>query len=105
MSETYNGISIDSMSVSDKLSSLQREITKLNELSELLKTKTETMKNSWQGEVADYILEEILKYKDAFDKIKEQNERYVTYVNKVATKYEAQDKSTTATVETNVDSF
>ena len=93
------GVNVQAKSISEKLSALKGQIAKLNELSNLISDKTEKMKDSWQGETGEYVLGEIEKYKEVFDKIKSQNSKYTKYLENMISQYSALDSSQSTSME------
>lgn len=100
-----SGINVQEKNLTDKLSSFSGEINKLNNLAAKLIDETTKLEEFWKGKNGDSAIESLKKYNTVFSKIKEQNQMYVSYVNKVIELYNSAESTTISTMETNSDSL
>ena len=86
-----DGITVQSASVSELLAQFQGEMGKLDQLLSKIDTETSNAKAIWEGDASDATLSQIEKFKQVFEAIKEQNEKYVGFLNSVIEKYTDED--------------
>ena len=98
-------ITVQSASVSSLLSEFQSEMGKLDALLNKLDSETSSAKSIWEGNASDATISEIEKFKNVFDSIKEQNEKYVSFLNSVIEKYTDEDTEEKTFVSTNDNVF
>lgn len=98
-------ITVQSASVSSLLSEFQGEMGKLDTLLNKIDKETSEAKSIWEGDASDATISAIEKFKDVFDTIKEQNEKYVTFLNSVIEKYTDEDTEEKTFVSTNDNVF
>lgn len=96
-----NGITVESGSISSMLSSFQGEMAKLDELLNKINEETSKIKTSWEGEASDSTLQEIEKFKQVFESIKQQNVKYTGFLNGVIEKYTDEDTGESSFISSN----
>ena len=98
-------ITVQSASVSSLLSEFQGEMGKLDALLNKIDKETSEAKAIWEGDASDATISAIEKFKDVFESIKEQNEKYVEFLNSVIEKYTDEDTQEKTFVTTNDNVF
>ena len=71
-----DGILVKSESISEQLIAFQEEMGKLDKLMNKIDNETTSIKSNWEGNASDNTLSEIEKFKQVFESIKSQNEKY-----------------------------
>lgn len=78
---------VNTGTISEKLSFFQGQMAKMEELFKKIDTDTDTLSQSWEGTASDSVIESVREYKEVYEKIKTQNEKYVAELNVVMEKY------------------
>ncbi len=84
--EKYNQL-VNTGTISEKLSFFQEQMTKMDELFKKIETDTDTLSQAWEGSASDSVIASVREYKDVYEKMKAQNEKYVAELNVVMEKY------------------
>ena len=87
------------------LKDFKSKMDKLDELQEALANDTNDIRNNWEGSASDSVLTEIDKFKNVFEDIKTQNEKYVSSLHTIIDNYIHEEKTNEDTVNSNIDSF
>lgn len=98
-------INITAEALSAYLSQFQSEMAKMDTLLAEIQTATSDAKGNWQGAASDAVMGQIENFQKVFDQVKEQNTKYVTFLNSVISKYTAADNRGISSVESNIGSY
>lgn len=74
-------------------SDFDTEIKSINELLIAIKEETTKFEEFWKGDDSDIVMPVLRKTEDEFEKINENNEKYLEYLKKVVKLYKKYDNS------------
>jgi len=92
-------IKVNAASIGASLSAFQAQMTKLENLFDEVQAQTSQVSSYWAGKAGDETLVELLKFKNTFQKIDEQNQKYVTFLNNTIETYTASEENISATID------
>ena len=85
-------VKVDSDKLKGKIEALRKERNTIDEVLKKFSSDIGGMSEYWNGTTGDMVSEELMKYISGFDKIREQLDKYIEFLEDVSNTYEAFDK-------------
>lgn len=92
-------IKIVSSNIVSQLSKFQSEIKKMESLFDEIESKTSKVNSFWEGKGSESAIIAIKSFMETFNDVKNQNEKYVSFLNTIIDKYTTADSDISKSIE------